>query len=195
MFKFGEGLERVYYSGIESPIGTFWAAATKKGLFHVEFPRPKGEFLESLKRRIGVEAVQDPGKLSVLRGMLEAYFNGERVAFKLPLDLRGTDFQRAVWRATYDIPYGKLSSYGRLAAVVGKPRAARAVGNAMGANQLVIVVPCHRVVRSDGSLGGFGNRPELKRYLLSVEGILPRVAGMEAEYAIRKGDLLRHFHE
>jgi O-6-methylguanine DNA methyltransferase len=188
-------LERVYYSGLESPIGTFWAAATERGLFHVEFPRPEVEFLGSLKRRIDVEAVHDPGKLSVLRGMLEAYFNGEHVAFKLPLDLRGTDFQKAVWRATYGIPYGRLSSYGRLAAAVGKPRAARAVGNAMGANQLVIVVPCHRVVRSDGSLGGFGDRPELKRYLLSVEGVLPRVGGVETEYPIRRGDLLRHFRE
>lgn len=187
-------MERVYYADIESPIGTIWAAATERGLFQVDLPRPEADFLESLKRRIDARVIHDPMRLGALRGMLEAYFNGERVAFELRLDLRGTDFQRAVWRSIYGIPHGRLSSYGRLAAAVGRPRAARAVGNAVGANELAIVVPCHRVVRSDGSLGGFGNGLELKRYLLGVEGVLPRVEVGGAERPIRRGDLLRHFH-
>ena len=192
-FKVGEGLERVYYAGVESPMGTIWAAATERGLFQVSLPLPESGFLESLGRRLDAEVVRDPDRLRALRVMMESYFRGERVAFDLPLDLRGTDFQKAVWRAIYAIPYGRLSSYGRLAAAVGKPRAARAVGNAVGSNQLAVVVPCHRVIRSDGGLGGFGGRPELKRYLLGVEGVLPRVEVGEVERPIREGGMRKFF--
>lgn len=188
-------MERVYYADIESPIGPIWAAATEEGLVQVNFPRPESEFLGFIKRRVDAELIHDPERFRALRGMMEAYFNGKRVSFELPLDLRGTEFQRAVWRATYGIPYGRLSSYGRLAAAVGKPRAARAVGNAVGANPLALVVPCHRVIRSDGSLGGFGGSTELKRHLLGIEGILPRAAGVEMGYSIGRGDLLRYFSE
>lgn len=186
-------MERVYYTGIESPIGTIWAAATERGLIQVDFPRPEVEFLGSLKRRVDADVVHAPGRLQRLREMMRAYFDGERVAFELPLDLRGTEFQRSVWRATHRIPYGRLSSYGRLAAAVGRPRAARAVGNAVGANPLVIVVPCHRVIRSDGSLGGFGGRPSLKRYLLGIEGVLPRTEGAEFGGRLGRRRLLRFF--
>lgn len=181
-------MERVYYAGIESPMGIIWAAATERGLLQVSLPRESG-FLESIKGRIDAQVVNDLERLLPLSGMMESYFRGERVDFDLPLDLRGTEFQKAVWRATYAIPYGRLSSYGRLAVAVGRPRAARAVGNAVGSNPLAIVIPCHRVVRSDGGLGGFGGRPELKRYLLGVEGVLPQVEG-----PIRK-EHLRQFFE
>jgi len=198
MFKAGEAMERVYYTGITSPIGTMWAAATEAGLFQIDFPRPAAEFLRSLRRRVDAEVVQDPDRFEVLRDMLKAYFEGERVIFELPLDLRGTEFQKTVWHATYRIPYGRLSSYGRLAAAVGRPKAARAVGNAVGANPLVIVIPCHRVIRSEGSIGGFGGRPDLKRYLLSIEGVLPRtrekgLRSFDREYTKKRENLLRYF--
>ena len=184
-------MERVYYADIESPIGSIWAAATEDGLVQVDFPRPEPEFVESLRRKVDAEVIQDPEKFHKLGEMMEAYFNGERVVFDLPLDLRGTEFQKAVWRAIYRIPYGRLSSYGRLAAAVGRPRAARAVGNAVGANPLALVIPCHRVIRSDGSLGGFGGGLNLKRYLLSIEGVLPQAD--ITEHSIRKSDLRRFF--
>ena len=200
MFKAGEATEKVYYTGIVSPIGTIWAAATEAGLLQIDFSRPVSAFLSSIKRRVNAEVVEDPDRFEALRDMLKAYFEGERVAFGLAFDLRGTEFQKAVWHEIYRIPYGRLSSYGRLAAVVDRPKAARAVGNAVGANPLAIVIPCHRVIRSDGSIGRFGSRPELKRYLLNIEGVLPRteykgLKPVEMEYPKTRKDLLRYFFE
>lgn len=193
-------MERLHYTGIASPIGTIWAVATETGLFQVAFARPYKEFLRSIKRRADAEVVEDPDRFNELRNMLKAYFEGEPVAFDLTFDLRGTEFQKAVWRAVHEIQYGRLSSYGRLAAAVGRPKAARAVGNAVGANPLGIVIPCHRVIRSDGSIGGFGGRPDLKRYFLSLEEVLPRTKDkglelIEKEYPKTRKDLLRYFFE
>ncbi|MFQ6053486.1 MAG: methylated-DNA--[protein]-cysteine S-methyltransferase [Candidatus Bathyarchaeia archaeon] len=193
-------MERVYCAGIATPIGRIWVAATEAGLFQIDFPRPRAAFLDSIRRRIDAEIVHDPDRFDALGEMFEDYFNGERVDYDLPFDLRGTDFQKAVWRGIHEIPYGRLSSYGRLAARIGRPRAARAVGNACGANPLAIVIPCHRVVRSDGSIGGFGGSPELKRYLLNLEGVLPGAEGggprpLEREYPRTREDLLRFFFE
>lgn len=187
-------MNQVYYASIPSPIGAIWVAATEAGLFQVNLPRPESAFVRSIESRIDAEVVYDPDRFDVLGRMLEAYFDGEQVAFDLSFDLRGTQFQKAVWRAIHEIPYGKLSSYGRLASKVGKPKAARAVGNACGANPLAIVIPCHRVIRSDGSLGGFGGRLDLKCYLLSMEGVLPRNKGADIEYP-RSRDELRYFFE
>lgn len=188
-------MEQVYYAGIASPIGTIWAAATRAGLLQVNFPRAKEAFVVSIKRRVDAQIVHDPNRFEALRELLGAYFDGERVAFDLPFDLKGTRFQKAVWRAIHRIPYGRLSSYGRLAAEVGRPKAARAVGNAVGANPLAIVIPCHRVIRSNGSLGGFGGKPDLKRYLLGIEGVLTRAEDAEIEYPHTRADLLRYFYE
>lgn len=193
-------MERVYYTGIDSPIGTIWAAVAEAGLLQINFSRPREAFLGSIKRRVDAEFVEDSDRFEALKGMLNAYFEGEPVAFDLAFDLRGTEFQTAVWRAVHGIPHGRLSSYGRLAKSVGRPKAARAVGNAVGANPLGIVIPCHRVIRSDGSIGGFGGRPDLKRYLLSLEGILQRTRDkglkpIEMETPKTRKDLLRYFFE
>ena len=102
---------------------------------------------------------------------LQAYAAGQRVCFTIPLDLRaGTVFQQAVWRALQTIPRGETRSYAWVARQIGKPKATRAVGGACGANPVPIVVPCHRVVASDGSLGGFSGGVALKRRLLALEG-------------------------
>jgi O-6-methylguanine DNA methyltransferase len=99
-----------------------------------------------------------------------AYFKGQRVIFTERLDLsRHTPFQRSVWKATQEIPYGKTRSYAEVARIIGKPSAPRAVGQALGRNPLLIIIPCHRVLASDGTLGGFGGGLELKRYLLDLE--------------------------
>nr|AGS51923.1 methylated-DNA--protein-cysteine methyltransferase [uncultured bacterium contig00002] len=100
---------------------------------------------------------------------LGEYFNGKRKTFDLPLILHGTDFQVAVWKALQNIPYGKTRSYGELAAMTGNPKASRAVGMANNRNPIVIVIPCHRVIGSDGSLTGFGGGLELKQKLLELE--------------------------
>lgn len=101
---------------------------------------------------------------------LEEYFNGVRTAFDIPLLMLGTEFQKQVWHALCAIPYGSIISYGEEARLLGKANAVRAVANANGANALSVLVPCHRVVGSDGALGGYGGGLDVKRYLLGIEG-------------------------
>ncbi|MFH0821127.1 MAG: methylated-DNA--[protein]-cysteine S-methyltransferase [Pseudomonadota bacterium] len=110
--------------------------------------------------------------LDKLTEELERYFSGEPVKFTVPLDLAGAGpFRLRVWRVLQEIPYGEVRSYGWVAAAAGVPKAARAVGGANGSNPIPIVIPCHRVVRSDGSLGGYSSGIEIKRKLLELEGI------------------------
>lgn len=110
------------------------------------------------------------------RGQLEEYFDGKRRVFELPLDLRGSAFQKDVWAVVADIPFGCTASYGQIAQLTGRPGASRAVGAANGQNPIPIVIPCHRVIGSDGSLTGYGGGLPLKRQLLSLEGLLPAPA-------------------
>lgn len=110
------------------------------------------------------------------RRQLEEYFDGRRRIFELPLDLRGTRFQRDVWNAVAAIPYGHTASYGQIARLIGRPDASRAVGAANGQNPVPIVVPCHRVIGANGSLTGYGGGLPLKRRLLALEGLLPSPA-------------------
>lgn len=117
-----------------------------------------------------MQAVASPSGLSKAVNLLTRYFNGMHVNFNLDLDLSaGTKFQIDAWRKARQIPYGTVQSYGWIAREIGKPKAARAVGQAMGANPLSIIVPCHRVVRSDGELGGFARGLTCKRQLLALE--------------------------
>lgn len=101
---------------------------------------------------------------------LREYFSGKRIAFDLPISLGGTDFRRAVWNALLEIPYGETRSYSEIASAVGKPSAQRAAGNAIGDNPILIVIPCHRVIRSDGGMGGFSAGIEMKKFLMKLEG-------------------------
>ncbi len=103
---------------------------------------------------------------------LTEYLEGRRRAFDLPLELYGSEFQKEVWRAVERVPYGYTASYGEIASLIGRPKASRAVGAANGANPLPIVIPCHRVIGSDGSLTGYGGGVALKRRLLALEGSL-----------------------
>ncbi|MFB0558650.1 MAG: methylated-DNA--[protein]-cysteine S-methyltransferase [Candidatus Bathyarchaeia archaeon] len=175
-------MEKVCYAGIEIPLGTVWAAATDKGLMQVHALGTKEAFMSGLKKRVDAELIHEPGRFDELKRQLESWSEGKPLAFNLPLDLRGTEFQKEVWHAIHKIPHGKLSSYGRLAVAIGRPNAARAVGNAVGANPCGIVIPCHRVIWSNGGLGGFGGgydkeRLDVKRRFLVIEGVLPRVEG------------------
>ncbi len=101
---------------------------------------------------------------------IDQYLHGGRKTFKLPIRLEGTSFQRQVWSALQKLPFGELCSYGDLARMIKRPRAARAVGNAVGANRHLLLVPCHRVIESNGGLGGFGCGLDIKKFLLAIEG-------------------------
>ena len=105
-----------------------------------------------------------------IRKSIISYFNGKKVKFNFPIDrIRATEFQKSVWKETSKIPYGTTTSYGEIAERIGKPKSYRAVGNALGANPLPIIIPCHRVVSSNGSLGGFSGGLKLKKFLLELE--------------------------
>jgi len=141
-------------------------------------PAPFGEVLVAKEdgvvveirfRRFDIDGMRDDDAVADVAAQLDEYFRGERRTFDLPLAPRGTEFQLAVWRALQRIPYGATRSYSDIAREIGRPAAVRAVGAANGANPIPIVIPCHRVVGSNGSLTGFGGGIETKRWLLALE--------------------------
>jgi methylated-DNA-[protein]-cysteine S-methyltransferase len=167
-----EGLADVSYTSADSPFGTLLIAATRRGLVRVAFPEEDGEqVLERLARRLSPRIVEAPAPLEPVRRELDEYFAGARRRFDLALDwsLIGP-FGRRVLRVTSAIPYGGVLSYGEVAAEAGSPHGSRAAGNALGSNPIPIVIPCHRVLRSGGALGGYGGGLERKRWLLELEG-------------------------
>jgi len=169
-----EGLADVSYAPVDSPFGTLLLAATRRGLVRLAFPEEDVDsVLERLARRISPRIVEAPAPLDSVRRELEEYFSGARRKFELPLDwtLVGP-FGRRVLRVTSEIPYGGVLSYREVAADAGSPRGSRAAGNALGSNPIPIVIPCHRVLRSGGALGGYGGGLERKRWLLKLEGAL-----------------------
>jgi methylated-DNA-[protein]-cysteine S-methyltransferase len=169
-----EALADVSYAPVDSPFGTLLLAATKRGLVRVAFPEENVDTtLQRLALRISPRIVQAPGPLEQMRRELDEYFDGRRRQFELPLDwtLVGP-FARRVLGVTSEIPYGGVLSYAEVAAEAGSPRGSRAAGNALGSNPIPIVVPCHRVLRSGGALGGYGGGLDRKRFLLELEGAL-----------------------
>lgn len=170
----------VEWAVVDSGIGPLMLAATGSGLVSVSFharPAVRDGVLDRLRTRFGTKPVEAPGSARLAGPIraLAAYFAGERHDFDLDLDWSLTSgFHREVLRELASgVPYGTVVGYGELAARVGRPEGAQAVGAAMGANPLPVVVPCHRVVESDGGLGGFGGGLETKRQLLALEGVLP----------------------
>jgi methylated-DNA-[protein]-cysteine S-methyltransferase len=167
-----EGLADVSYAPVDSPFGTLLLAATKRGLVRLAFPEEGIDpVLERLASRVSPRIVQAPAPLDQVRRELDEYFEGRRRSFELQLDwaLVGP-FGRRVLGAAAEIPYGGVLSYAQVAAEAGSPRGSRAAGNALGANPIPIVVPCHRVLRSGGALGGYAGGPQRKRWLLELEG-------------------------
>lgn len=167
------GADAVRWHRFSVGFGTIGLAATGEGLVRLTWqPESDGAFAAELGRRFpGRPVVRDRAALAEAERQLREYFAGERTDFDLPVDLSAlTDFDARVLRAARSIGHGEVASYGGLARRIGRPRAARAVGNALGRNPVAIVVPCHRVIRSDGSLGGYGGGLERKRELLRLEG-------------------------
>ena len=171
----GEGLLDVAYASVDSPLGPLVVAATPKGLVRVSYSEFRGEddVLEELARKVSPRVLEAPAKLDPVRRELEEYFEGRRQRFDTPIDwsyLAG--FTREVLRATAAIDYGEVSTYAGVADAAGSPRAVRAAGNALGANPMPVVVPCHRVLRTGGMLGGYTGGIERKEFLLRLEGTL-----------------------
>lgn len=165
------GLVDVAYAEVESPIGKLIIASTPRGLAKLALPNESTETaLEKLARDVSPRILRLPARLDEVRRQLDEYFEGRLQRFSLRVDLnRLAPFQRSVLQATKSIPYGRVSTYRRVASKAGNVAAVRAAGNALGANPVPIVVPCHRVLRSDGSLGGYGGGLEVKRLLLDLE--------------------------
>ncbi|MGB9859132.1 MAG: methylated-DNA--[protein]-cysteine S-methyltransferase [Moorellaceae bacterium] len=157
-----------------SPLGYLTVALSPKGICRLSFPNESpSEMLAALKV-IFPQAIikKNPGVAEEVFRQLEEYFCGKRRIFEVALDLRGTPFQLAVWHALRTIPYGTTCSYGDLARGIGKPKATRAVGRAIGSNPVGIIVPCHRVIGARGDLRGFGGGLDIKEKLLRLEGAL-----------------------
>jgi methylated-DNA-[protein]-cysteine S-methyltransferase len=166
-----EGILDVAYRTVDSPVGTLLLAATDLGLVRVAYlSEDHDSVLQTLSDRISPRILHAPARLDTIAQELEEYFTGTRHIFDVPLDWRlSTGFRAAVLHRLSDIDYGRTASYAAVAALAGKPKAVRAVGIACATNPLPVVVPCHRVVRSDGSIGGYLGGLEAKRTLLTLE--------------------------
>ncbi|KPJ68628.1 hypothetical protein AMJ44_06045 [candidate division WOR-1 bacterium DG_54_3] len=162
---------KAYHATISSPVGNLYAAGTARGISFLSFSRQdRAKYLNVLKTRSKVELEKNDPVFSPLKKALRRYFAGQKMEFTVPFDLfRGTPFQKRVWNAMRKIPYGETRSYKWLARRIGSSTKARAVGQACGSNPLPILIPCHRVIREDGGLGGFGGGLHIKRKLLEIE--------------------------
>lgn len=176
-------METLHCVTFDSPVGPLFLAASDKGLVALEFdarlpgqqsirPNPRHIREEQVRREETLSFDDSPRRMRPYIGELEEYFSGRRREFTFPLDLRGTEFQLACWHALLAIPYGETRTYADIARAIGKPNAFRAVGMANNRNPIAIVVPCHRVIASDGTLCGYGGGLDVKRKLLELEGAL-----------------------
>ncbi len=169
-----EGLADIGYATVDSPFGTLTAAVTEEGLVRLAFPEePLDEVLDRLAAKLSPRIVEAPSRFEQVRRELDEYFAGARRDFDVPLDRTlMSAFAKRVLAATSAIPYGNVSTYTEMAAAAGSPRGSRAAGNALGSNPIPLIVPCHRVLRTGGNLGGYGGGLDRKRWLLELEGAL-----------------------
>lgn len=168
-------LQNIYYTSFPTPIGRIYLAATEEGLFRISWEyRGEKEFATELKSQNSkLKTVKGISHLKAVKNDFLKYFSGKPVSFKeYNLIFEGTDFQKRVWEILSGIPYGKTMTYKQVAEKIGKPNASRAVGGACGANDLPIIIPCHRVIAGNGGLGGFSGGLKLKRFLLRLEGVV-----------------------
>ena len=170
-----DGVAEITYALVDAPVGRLIAVATPRGLVRLAYELENGgldSVLEAVARRLSPAIVEAPRKLDGVRRELDEYFDGRRRAFDLPLDwgLVGSGFARRVLEAAIAIPFGATRTYRDVAGAAGSPNGYRAAGNALGANPIPIVVPCHRVLASGGGLGGYTGGLDRKRLLLGIEG-------------------------
>lgn len=163
------------YTTMDSPIGPLLLASTEEGLCYIQFA-DEGSGLGPLQRWckktfLGVSPVRDDARNEAVKKQLLEYFAGKRKQFDLPFVLYGTPFQKSVWNALANIPYGETRSYKDIALAIGASKAVRAIGGANNRNPIPIVIPCHRVIGSNGALVGYGGGLSIKEHLLSLEGV------------------------
>ena len=180
-----EGATRVpviEFAILSSPVGSILLEARDGKLIGLDISRKDGSILRKAVLKRYPHASESLKPFTKLQPLLDQYLRGRKVAFDVPFDLLTmADFSRRVLLLVKSIPYGALTSYGALGKRLGYPSAARAVGQAVARNPIPIVIPCHRVVRSDGTLGGFGMGLDLKEQLLALEGVRPMQAGSATE--------------
>ena len=166
-------MAQIYFGKVSSPIGIIKVASTSKGICYVWLNQNKSSnFKEIIEKRFGSIPVEDNACLKDVEGAIQMYFDGSLKKFNLPLDISiGTPFQKKVWKALMKIPFGQVRSYKWVAEKLDMQNASRAVGNANGKNPIPIIIPCHRVIESNGSLGGYSSGIETKKKLLIHEGI------------------------
>jgi len=163
-------MNKIYYSFFDSPIlKKVFVASTERGVCMVDFLKSEKDFLKRLKKRFPGEIIRDDRKNKNVLNQLKKYLKGDLKRFDCKTDFKGTPFQKKVWSALAKIPYGQTRSYKEIARSIGYPKAFRAVGNANGRNSIPLILPCHRVIESNGGLGGFGHGIEIKRRLLDFE--------------------------
>jgi methylated-DNA-[protein]-cysteine S-methyltransferase len=172
-----DGLLDIGYGYVDSPLGRLTVAATPRGLLRVAYPAGDPDHvLQELAAKVSPRLLFAPAFIDEVRRELDEYFEGRRERFEVPLDWTLTrGFVRQVLRATARIDYGDVRTYRDVATSAGSPRAVRAAGNALNANPMPVVIPCHRVVRTGGALGGYGGGVERKEFLLGLEGAIPEV--------------------
>lgn len=165
-------MNRLYVHRFKSKIGWIHLAETEKGIAIVDFPSEKSTHFDLLVKKEfeGYEILKGGKENKRAEGQLKSYFEGKLKRFSLRLDFRGTAFQNQALKQVAKIPFGRVTTYGAIAAAIGKPSAARAVGSANARNHLPIIVPCHRVIACNG-LGGYGGGLKMKQYLLKIEGV------------------------
>lgn len=168
------GLVDIAFTTVDSPLGTLLAATTKKGLIRLSYESANPDAsLEHLAATVSPRIVEVPARLDDVRRELDEYFEGRRRRFDVPIDWSfAGGFVQKVLKATARIPFGSVSSYGQIALKAGSPGASRAAGNALGSNPMPIVVPCHRVLRTGGAIGGYTGGLHRKEFLLHLEGVL-----------------------
>jgi len=161
----------VRYAALETPIGRLHLFGTARGLLTLALPNEERSAAEARVRRLlgDVAIEEDASAHAATLAQLSAYFSGTARRFDLPLDPRGTPFQRLAWDAVAAVPYGETRAYGDIARAIGRPAAVRAVGAANGANPLPLIIPCHRIIGAGGQLTGYGGGLAIKRRLLALE--------------------------
>jgi len=176
-------VDELLYASVESPIGELLLLSDGRAL--------RGLHMQEGRKALRVEPDwrQSEAPFTSVLEQLEEYFAGQRSGFDLPLGLRGTPFQRRVWRALQEIPYGETLTYGELASRIDRPSAPRAVGHANGSNPISVIVPCHRLIGANGALVDYGGGLERKRFLLSLEAAAGSWAVQPAAAGVAVGDL------
>lgn len=172
-----EALVDIAYTVVDSPVGRLLLAATSRGLVRIGFDYEVEGALRELATRLSPRVLDAPRRLRRAHRQLDRYFSRKLTRFDLDIDraLMGRFADRVLER-TSSIPYGEFASYSQIAREIGTPLAARAVGNAVGSNPIPVIIPCHRVLRAGGALGGYGGGLDRKRFLLELEGVLPPAA-------------------